>query len=209
VKFISGGTILGDGSIALIIDTAAIARKVNSDIYGIDQDFSSLEKARKLLAKNKDIVENDEIHSEEIAEPFEKMNKIKKKKIEGRRPSALIVDDSISVRKFVASVLNKNNYKTVLTSNGEEALHRLKGGNFDIIITDLEMPKMHGFDLIEDIRKDVKYNDLPIIILTGRAGQKQKEKGMELGANAFIVKPFKEGDLLSILDDFIESESIS
>jgi chemosensory pili system protein ChpA (sensor histidine kinase/response regulator) len=129
---------------------------------------------------------------------------VKKKKIRGRAPKALIVDDSVSVRKFVSSVLEKNKYATVLTEDGPEALEKLRKEKFDIIITDLEMPKMHGFDLIEEIRSYKKYQSIPIVILTGRAGKKHKDKGKELGANAYITKPFKENDLLKSLEDFIE-----
>jgi chemosensory pili system protein ChpA (sensor histidine kinase/response regulator) len=135
---------------------------------------------------------------------FTKNVEIIKKKIKERKPNVLIVDDSISVRKFVASILNKNNYQTVLASNGDEALDQLEAASCDLVITDLEMPKLHGFDLIERIRKNNKYDDLPIIILTGRAGDRQKERGIDLGANAFIVKPFKEVDLLRVIKDFIE-----
>ena len=162
----------------------------------MEKDFSSIEKARKLI--------KEELTIEDVIDESYQKEKITKKKIEGRQPIALIVDDSISVRKFVASVLNKKNYKTILTSNGEEALSKLESNNFDIVITDLEMPKMHGFDLIEHIRKDKKFKELPIIILTGRAGEKQKEKGISVGANAFIIKPFKESDLIGVIEDFIE-----
>ena len=116
----------------------------------------------------------------------------------------MIVDDSISVLKFVSSVLEKNKYATVLTEDGPEALEQLRKEKFDIIITDLEMPKMHGFDLIQEIRSYKKYQRIPIVILTGRAGKKHKDRSSELGANAYITKPFKENDLLKTLEDFIE-----
>ena len=81
----------------------------------------------------------------------------------------------------------------------------MKTDTIDLIITDLEMPKMHGFDLISNIRSQKKYDSLPIIILTGRAGMKHRQTGEELGANAFIVKPFKEKDLLQSLSKFIKT----
>jgi chemosensory pili system protein ChpA (sensor histidine kinase/response regulator) len=114
------------------------------------------------------------------------------------------VDDSVSVRKFVSSVLEKNKYTTVLAEDGPEALEQLRNEKVDIVITDLEMPKMHGFDLIQEIRSYKKYQGIPIVILTGRAGKKHKDKGVALGANAYITKPFKENDLLKTLEDFIE-----
>ena len=93
-----------------------------------------------------------------------------------------------------------------MAEDGPEALEELDKENFDIIITDLEMPKMQGFDLIKEIREQKKLKEIPIIILTGRAGKKHKEKGEQLGANAYITKPFKENDLLKTLENFIEIE---
>ena len=84
-------------------------------------------------------------------------------------------------------------------------MEELEEKSFDIVITDLEMPKMHGYELIEKIRKQKKLKDLPIVILTGRAGKKHKDMGIKLGANAFIVKPFKDNDLLSTLNKFIDN----
>jgi len=114
------------------------------------------------------------------------------------------VDDSLSVRKFVSSVLERNNYSTMLAEDGPDALEELKTNQFDIIITDLEMPKMQGFELIEKIREQEHLKDVPIVILTGKAAKENKQQGLKLGANAYIVKPFKENDLLKTLEKFIQ-----
>lgn len=197
LEYISGGTILGDGTIALIIDTSAIIRKVEKDFKEIERDMSSIPGAKKKIETKKET----EVKPEK--EPDKEKSTGETKKISDRKPAALIVDDSISVRRFVASVLEKNNYTTVLASDGVSALECLEKSDFDIVVTDLEMPKMHGFELIEKIREQEKYKDLPIVILTGRAGKKHRDMGDDLGANAFIVKPFKETDLLKILRKFI------
>lgn len=188
LEFISGGTILGDGTIALILDTTAIIRKIEKETL------------------KKDKVELKEA-PQKIQPKIEKAPAIKidKKEILDRKPIALIVDDSVSVRRFVANTLEKNNYETVLANDGINALEELDKKSFDIVITDLEMPKMHGYELIEKIREQKKLKDLPIVILTGRAGKKHKDMGIKLGANAFIVKPFKDNDLLSALNEFIVS----
>lgn len=189
LEHIAGGTILGDGSIALILDTTSIIRKI--EIEYIDHKDIKL------------VVEKQKEKDQAIGN--EKEIVIEKKKIKNRKPIALIVDDSISVRRFVASVLEKNNYDTVLASDGINALKEINDKSFDIVITDLEMPKMHGYELIEKIRMQKKLQELPIVILTGRAGKKHKDMGIKLGANAFIVKPFKDNDLLSTLKKFIDN----
>ena len=188
LEYISGGTILGDGTIALILDTTSIIRKIEKEYLAKDKEL--------IVEKPKENKQEGDKEPEVI---------FKRKQIRGRNPIALIVDDSISVRRFVASVLEKNNYDTVLASDGINALAELKGKSFDIVITDLEMPKMHGYELIEKIRIQKKLQDLPIVILTGRAGKKHKDMGIKLGANAFIVKPFKDNDLLSTLNKFIDN----
>jgi chemosensory pili system protein ChpA (sensor histidine kinase/response regulator) len=188
LEYISGGTILGDGTIALIIDTTAIIRRIEKKYHKRDDNI---------------VIEKPKEDEREVNDETEVV--FERKKIKNRKPIALITDDSVSVRRFVASVLEKNNYNTVLASDGINALAELKDKSFDIVITDLEMPKMHGYELIEKIRKQKKFKDLPIIILTGRAGKKHKDMGIKLGANAFIVKPFKDNDLLSTLKKFIDN----
>ena len=203
VPYISGGTIYGDGSVGLILDIPSVTKKIEADVHSQDKDFSDIERAREIVTEEsqKGTVKKEATKKEqEVKETV----LVKKKKIRGRSPKALIVDDSVSVRKFVSSVLEKNKYATALAEDGPEALEKLRKEKFDIIITDLEMPKMHGFDMIEEIRSYKKYQSIPIVILTGRAGKKHKDKGKELGANAYITKPFKENDLLKSLEDFLE-----
>jgi chemosensory pili system protein ChpA (sensor histidine kinase/response regulator) len=203
IPYISGGTVSGDGSVILILDIPSITQKIRADVDEPEEDFSAIERARKVISQDaKAATPKVKAKKKEPIKP--RKVSIKKKKLSDRAPVALIVDDSVSVRKFVSSVLEKNKYQTVLAEDGPEALEELKKQEFDIIITDLEMPKMQGFDLIEEIRKQRNFQHIPIVILTGRAGKKHKERGVELGANAYITKPFKEGDLLNTLENFIE-----
>ena len=202
IPYISGGTVSGDGSIILILDIPSLTQKIKSDVDEPEEDFSAIDRAREVLAE--DSTKSKLKKATKKKEPIKPSSAmIKKKKVSGRKPVALIVDDSVSVRKFVSSVLEKNDYATILAEDGPEALEELEKNKFDIIITDLEMPKMQGFDLIAEIRKHRKFESIPIVILTGRAGKKHKDKGTELGANAYITKPFKESDLLNTLEEFI------
>ncbi len=203
VAYISGGTVLGDGSVVLLLDIAAITHKIELEYAGEGRDFSSLETARQVLSGQDERKTGKKQTSESKKKKIRKAKEIGQKKISGRKPVALIIDDSLSVRKFVSAVLERNNYITVLTSDGPEALEKMNENDFDIIITDLEMPKMHGFDLIGEIRNTEKFKEVPIIILTGKSGREHEEKGKKAGANAYIIKPFKEGDLVKTLEKFI------
>ena len=201
IPYVSGGTVLGDGSIVLILDIAAVTHKLENEYSGDGKDFLSLETARQVLSgkgqKSADGKQASETKKKKTTRT------IKQKKISDRKPIALIVDDSLSVRKFVSAVLERNNYTTVQASDGPEALEKIQGSEFDIIITDLEMPKMQGLDLIGKVREDDRFKDIPIVILTGKSGREHEEKGKKAGANAYIIKPFKEGDLLKTLEKFI------
>jgi len=130
---------------------------------------------------------------------------IPQKKIKGRKARILIVDDSISVRSFVGAVLEKQGFAVTKATDGQEAIDILDKNKFDLMITDLEMPQLGGFKLIEKTRARTDLNKMPIVILTGRTGKKQRDRGTKLGANAFIGKPFKEEDLVKVIRGFIAS----
>jgi len=119
---------------------------------------------------------------------------------EGRR--VLVVDDSLSVRKYISSFLNARKLKTYSAANGNEALKILQETEVDLIITDLEMPVMHGYELVSRIRASDMYKHIPIIVLTSRSTGKHKDKALELGADEYLVKPFDERSLVSSLKKF-------
>ena len=198
VEFIAGGTILGDGEVALILDYAAVIRMVEFQFFGNIRD------SRSAVSKAKPKTTSNKMELQTKTETPKIDNPLSKKNITGRKPRILIVDDSNSVRSFVSSVLEKQGFLTTKAKDGKEALELLEKDLPDLMITDLEMPVMDGFKLIEQTRKNQEMTGLPIVILTGRTGKAQREKGTKLGANSFIGKPFKEGDLLKVISDFIE-----
>jgi len=216
VDYISGGTILANGDVALILDFALVIRTIEMHFFGkvsertITKKVLPKEKAKapkkSLKPKEKEPVKKSRVKKETIKDEKETpVKKVKKRTIQSRKPKVIIVDDSNSVRNFVGSILERNGFLTIKSTNGADALEKMKTEKVDLMITDLEMPKMHGFDLISNIREQKKHDSLPIIILTGRAGMKHRQTGEELGANAFIVKPFKEKDLLQSLSEFIKT----
>ncbi|MBN1396988.1 MAG: response regulator [Bacteroidetes bacterium] len=101
----------------------------------------------------------------------------------------LVVDDSATVRKFVAAALNMKGFRVITASDGIEALERMPSEKFDLIITDLNMPDMDGYELIRSIRETPEYRDIPIIVLSSMTDLKNKDLAMESGALAFLEKP--------------------
>jgi len=206
LRYVSGGTILGDGEVTLILDIFQIvdqAKSVRStDFAGLGGGSASrvsfdsasytslLEETRQKVAEAKPIeaAASAEADVPTMSAPAH---------VPGGAHHILVVDDSISIRRFVGSILENAGYHVTLANDGVDALEKLKAGRFDLILTDLEMPRMHGYELIAEVKQNIAYKNIPIIILTGRAGEKHSRKGMELGAAAFLVKPFNEQELLA------------
>jgi chemosensory pili system protein ChpA (sensor histidine kinase/response regulator) len=116
--------------------------------------------------------------------------------------TVLVVDDSISVRKSLQTLLESKNVRVYTARDGVEALNILENKHVDAVITDLEMPVMHGYELISRLRKDYRLKDLPIIVLTSRGTKKHQEKAIDLGADGFIIKPFDEKTITDLLSKF-------
>ncbi|MFA4922885.1 MAG: response regulator [Ignavibacteriaceae bacterium] len=102
----------------------------------------------------------------------------------------MVADDSPSIRKFVSFALTMKGFEILSVCDGMEALEKLPTKKIQLLITDLNMPNVDGFELIKAVRKNEELKDIPIIILTSLAGSGEVEKGMEFGANSYLVKPF-------------------
>ncbi len=112
----------------------------------------------------------------------------------GKREIILMVEDNPDVRSYVSSLL-VNDYTVIEASNGEEGLSNAKNEIPDLIITDVMMPRMDGYQFSKQIRSDVKTNHIPIIMLTAKAGLDDKVEGLETGIDAYITKPFSAKEL--------------
>ena len=103
---------------------------------------------------------------------------------------ALIADDSSTIRKFVAFALKSMGIEVVMASDGMEALEKLTTEKFDLVITDLNMPHLDGYELISSIREINQYKDTPIIILSSESDEDDKQRGFSAGADLYMEKPF-------------------
>jgi two-component system chemotaxis response regulator CheY len=102
----------------------------------------------------------------------------------------LVADDSPSVRKFISLTLSLKGFKIISAADGMEALEILPNEKINLLITDLNMPNVDGFELIRTIRANEELKDLPIIILSSLSGNNEIQEGMACGANSYLVKPF-------------------
>ncbi len=112
----------------------------------------------------------------------------------------LTVDDSPSVRKLVKFTLKAKGYEVSSAGDGLEALDLLKQEGFDAIILDINMPRMNGLEFLRTIKADDQYAGMPVIMLTTEGQDEDKDKAVALGATAYMVKPFKPTQLLTLLE---------
>ncbi len=115
----------------------------------------------------------------------------------------MIVDDSESVRKFVMFALRSRGCQVIAAKDGMHALELLAHKKVDLIITDLNMPNLDGFELVRAIRDDQELKALPIIILSSLDSEGEKKLGKELGANAYLIKPFDQKRIQYEVSKFI------
>ncbi len=121
-----------------------------------------------------------------------------------KRPHILVVDDSITTRTLEKNVLESKNYQVTVAVNGQEAWELLQKQKFSLLITDVTMPIMDGFTLTEQVKKNENTNYLPVIIVTSLGSDAEKKRGIEVGADAYIVKnEFESGALLEIVSQLV------
>jgi CheY-like chemotaxis protein len=115
----------------------------------------------------------------------------------------LVVDDSPSVRRVVSGMLKAHGWETQTARDGVEALDVIARERPAAVLLDIEMPRMDGYELMATLRSDQQYRHLPLIVLTSRAAAKHQQRATQLGANAYIVKPYQDEFLLSTIADLV------
>jgi len=115
---------------------------------------------------------------------------------EAHTPTIMVVDDSVTVRKVTSRFLSREGYVVETARDGAEALRMVHDQAPDLMLVDVEMPRMDGFELLGTLRSSDKFKDLPIVLITSRTGEKHKQRGLSLGANNYIGKPYREDQLL-------------
>ena len=119
---------------------------------------------------------------------------------EAPRKSVLVVEDSITARMLLKHLLEAAGYQVMTAVDGVDGFTQLRSGAADIVVSDVEMPRMDGFDLTAKIRSDKKLADMPVVLVTALESRQDRERGIEVGANAYIVKSsFDQSNLLEVI----------
>ncbi len=127
---------------------------------------------------------------------------------ETRRPLVMVVDDSITMRKVTSRVLENHSVKVMTALDGLDAIEKLHDRVPDLMLLDIEMPRMDGYELAQHIRSDARLRHVPIVMITSRSGQKHRKKARDAGANAYLTKPYQEADLVAKVGEMLDMEMV-
>ena len=169
IRGISGATILGDGSIVLILDINALVRS---------------------------------------GAPVVELKKAAPRPVDDR-PLALVVDDSITVRRVTERFLQRNGLRVATAKDGLDAIAVMQDQKPDVILLDIEMPRMDGYEFASHVRNDDRVADVPIIMITSRVGDKHRARAIEIGVNDYLGKPFQDTQLLDAIRRQLEEKGIA
>ena len=124
------------------------------------------------------------------------------------RPTALVVDDSITVRRVTERFLQRHGMRVLTAKDGLDAISVLQDTKPDVILLDIEMPRMDGYEFASHVRNDERYADVPIIMITSRVGDKHRARAIELGVNDYLGKPYQDAQLLDAIQRQLEDRGI-
>jgi chemosensory pili system protein ChpA (sensor histidine kinase/response regulator) len=120
-----------------------------------------------------------------------------------KRIFALVVDDSITVRRVTQRLLERHGMRVMTAKDGVDALSILQDHLPDVILLDIEMPRMDGYELASQVRSDARLADIPIVMITSRVGEKHRARAIELGVNDYLGKPYQENQLLDAIEPLV------
>lgn len=176
VPGVFGATILADGRVVLILDVSSLAR------LGVVSDsqsrFQSDEEEAEYYGSQDDTLPADQ-------------------------PLVMVVDDSITMRKVATRLLERNHMQVVTAKDGVDAVAKLQEYHPDVMLLDIEMPRMDGYELATHMRNDERLRSVPIIMITSRTGEKHRQRAMEIGVERYLGKPYQEHDLLANLHELL------
>jgi chemosensory pili system protein ChpA (sensor histidine kinase/response regulator) len=119
------------------------------------------------------------------------------------QPIALVVDDSITVRRVTQRLLERNGMKVLTARDGMDAIAVLAENLPDVILLDIEMPRMDGYEVAAQVRNDPRTAGIPIIMITSRVGDKHRARAIELGVDDYLGKPYQEAQLLEAIEPLV------
>ena len=178
VPGVLGATIMGDGSVLVILDLAPLVR------HGVSR-------REQRLSEGLTAVELPKVEEQRV------------------RPLVMVVDDSITMRKVTGRVLERHEYEVATAKDGVDALEKLHERVPDLMLLDIEMPRMDGYELATHMKADPRLRDVPIIMITSRTGDKHRQRAFDIGVDRYLGKPYQEAELLVQITEVLEQRAAS
>ena len=190
VKLFPGTTIAPDGSLILLIDLNRMVATEPNERRALQASAS----AARVFAPGSAAVAKGTI-------PVDAIDRVQQERV------IVVADDSISVRKFVGRLLEKNGYRVMLAGDGLDAAELVSQHGCHLVITDLEMPRMTGYELMAQLRQSPATRRIPVMVVTSRAGAKHRDRAIKEGAAAFLTKPVQEDQLIAAVEQLMGTEA--
>ena len=184
---LAGMSVLASGAVVLIYNPVALAT-----IYGEQARALSADRAEPHMLKSG----GGQASKQDVLVPAAP-----------KIPLILVVDDSITVRRVTQRLLQREGYRVAMAADGLQALERLQEERPTVVLSDIEMPRMDGFDLARNIRADPRLSDLPIVMITSRIAGKHREHAKELGVDHYLGKPYSEDELMNLVRHYCNTET--
>ena len=193
---ISGATVLGSGEIVLILNPVALAQRAAQDnVRAPRLSASDAPQAMGAVAEMEGAAGSPR--------SFQAVAGLRTQNI------VMVVDDSLTVRRVTQRLLSREGYQVVLAKDGVDALEQMQSITPDVMLVDIEMPRMDGFDLTRNVRDDERTRKIPIIMITSRTAAKHRNYAFELGVNEYLGKPYQEQALLAAVAGFLNREPVA
>lgn len=176
VPGVLGATIMGDGSVLVILDLAPLVRH-------------SIARREQHLAQG--------FAATDLTNPEEQRE----------RPLVMVVDDSITMRQVTGRVLERHEYEVATAKDGVDALEKLHERVPDLMLLDIEMPRMDGYELVTRMKADPRLRDVPIIMITSRNGEKHRQRAFDIGVDRYVGKPYQEAELLAQIAEVLSQRA--
>ncbi|MEH1814675.1 MAG: hybrid sensor histidine kinase/response regulator [Nostoc sp.] len=203
-SYIQGYSVLGNGSLTLIVDPLELVRQTwETDM--IPTSPTSI--ATKLLPAPEPVLTLEGQQSQlTITQPQQQPMEVNTAVAQPNRLMVLVVEDSVVQRQSLVQTLQKADYQVLQAADGREAIAQiLQHGDVDLVICDIEMPQMNGFEFLEHRRQDERLSGIPVVMLTTRSGQKHRQLALALGAKAYMTKPYSEQNFLATIAELVHT----
>ncbi|KIF81092.1 hybrid sensor histidine kinase/response regulator [Noviherbaspirillum autotrophicum] len=196
---IAGATVLGSGDIVLILNPVPLALRAAHENMRAPRILAS--DAPASMGAIAEMAPHDPSPPAPLVPRSEPVQGLRRQHI------VMVVDDSLTVRRVTQRLLTREGYQVVLAKDGVDALEHLQSVTPDVMLVDIEMPRMDGFDLTRNVRGDERTRHIPIIMITSRTAGKHRNYALELGVNEYLGKPYQEEELLRLIAGYVNKET--